>query len=223
VLTELPETPLPSRAQVIFLESADWGRGGAEAGLAEEDFVELRLVVPRGDGTFEEQLVGPLPVDQLGKIRELLGRLPDDRYRFYYLRRDGASWLIIDVMLRDGKPVDPADIESGGTEAPAAPAAEPGPSAAVVPDSARPPLENLRPPQTADPPTAEPASPAAVPGAAEWRTRQALASGAVLAACLPWSEWQQRVHAALAQGPRRAVPIKARWRRHATVGDAGRD
>ncbi len=183
--------------------------------------------MPRGDGTFEEQLVGPLPVDQLGRIRELLGRLPDDRYRFYYLRRDGASWLIIDVMLRDGKPVDPADIESGGTDAPAAPAAEPSQPAAVAPEGARPTLEKLRPPQAAEPPTAEPAPPAVLPGAAEagrpWRTRQALASGAVLAACLPWSDWQQRVHAALSQGPRRAASIKARWRRHETVGDAGRE
>jgi hypothetical protein len=227
VLRELSEAPLSSRTQLVFLELPDWGRGGAEAGRAEEDFVELRLVVPRGDGTFDEQLVGPLPVDQLGRIRELLGRLPDDRYRFYYLRRDGASWLIIDVMLRDGKPVDPADIESGGTDAPAAPAAEPSQPAAVAPEGARPTLEKLRPPQAAEPPTAEPAPPAVLPGAAEagrpWRTRQALASGAVLAACLPWSDWQQRVHAALSQGPRRAASIKARWRRHETVGDAGRE
>ena len=76
----------------------------------QEDVVVLKLVVPLGDGTFQEQEVARLPVDQLGKISELLRRLPDDRYRFYYLRRDGASWLILDVMLRDGKPVDPADV-----------------------------------------------------------------------------------------------------------------
>ena len=214
----LPEAPLASRTQMVFLESPDWGRGGAEASRVEEDVVELRLVVPRGDGQFEEQPVVRLPVDQLGRIRELLGRLPDDRYRFYYLRRDGASWLIIDVMLRDGKPVDPADVEPSqpvpaephaSPLVPRADAPEPAPDGTTLRiDASSPSLASFA------PASASPAIPTALSEPAEagrpWKTRQALASGAALAACLPWSEWQQRVHAALAQRPRRPGGLRPR-------------
>ncbi len=228
VVVAAADVPLVYRNQAQVMESPDWGRGGAEAGMVQEDVVVLKLVVPLGDGTFQEQEVARLPVDQLGKISELLRRLPDDRYRFYYLRRDGASWLILDVMLRDGKPVDPADVAPDPAAIPApAPTAEPPKPATGGPAAAQPALEVVPAPLQAEPAPAVPA-PAAGPDSAAaaghpWRTQQALASGAALAACLPWADWQQRVHAALAQYPRRALQTTIRRRRRVPAGGVSRE
>jgi len=228
VLFTAVDIPVVYRSQTQVIEAGDWAQAAAEAGRVQEDVVVLKLVVPLGDGTFQEQEVARLPVDQLGKISEWLRRLPDDRYRFYYLRRDGASWLILDVMLREGKPVDPAEVAPDGGAVPGqTPTAEPAQPADGGPPAAQPALEAVPVPIRAEPEPAGPASPAAGPDATAaghpWRTHQALASGAALAACLPWADWQQRVHAALAQDPRRALQTKVRRRRRVPADGATRE
>ena len=56
------------------------------------------------------------------ELEDLLGlyqRLPDNRYRIYLIMEDGNARLIVDVAIRDGKPVDPSAVEDELPERPA--------------------------------------------------------------------------------------------------------
>ncbi|MES1213598.1 MAG: hypothetical protein ABUL64_03345, partial [Singulisphaera sp.] len=55
-----------------------------------------------------------LPVDVLNNLTELFAKLPDDHYRLYYVEQ-GTERMIMDVVVRHGKPIDPLD-ESEGTQ-----------------------------------------------------------------------------------------------------------
>ena len=55
-----------------------------------------------------------LPVDVLNNLTALFAKLPDDHYRLYYVEQ-GTERMIMDVVVRRGKPIDPTD-ESEGTQ-----------------------------------------------------------------------------------------------------------
>ncbi|HZN36079.1 MAG TPA: hypothetical protein VFB80_19750, partial [Pirellulaceae bacterium] len=95
-------------------------------------YLEIRLVVPNGDGSFREEFVMNLSADMLTDLLAVFRRLPDDRYRVYLMLAGNAEErLVIDVLVRDGKPVEP--LEQAGDEAapemalPPVPAAPPAP------------------------------------------------------------------------------------------------
>jgi predicted component of type VI protein secretion system len=192
------------------LETAEAGPGVvAEA----EDHVVLYLVTPTGDGQLEEQEVTRWPVDQLGRLPELLKYLPDDRYRFYHLCPDGARRLILDVMLREGQPIDPAEATSGATSPePHTPPA--GPSPAGLPGSDGAAQPNSESSEERLPAPAQPVA-SGMEGAAQGtslRIRRAVAAGldaVAFRSAGPWRDRVQHVLASYSGGPL----MRATWSR----------
>ena len=84
-----------------------------------------------GDGNVREEFAMKLSTEWLTNLPAVLRRLPDDRYRIYLLLEGGnEERLVIDVLVRDGRPVEPDDTadESAIPIAPAEmPAGQPGP------------------------------------------------------------------------------------------------
>jgi hypothetical protein len=64
-----------------------------------------------------EQGVVLLPVDVLNNLSALFVKLPDDHYRLYYVEQ-GTERLIMDVVVRHGKPIDPTDDSEGTQDRP---------------------------------------------------------------------------------------------------------
>ena len=64
-----------------------------------------------------ERSVVVLPVDVLNNLPQLFNKLPDDHYRLYYAEQ-GTERLIMDVMVRRGKPIDPTDDSEGTQDRP---------------------------------------------------------------------------------------------------------
>ncbi|HEY1601951.1 MAG TPA: hypothetical protein VGG64_20280, partial [Pirellulales bacterium] len=64
-----------------------------------------------------EQGVVLLPVDILNNLSDLFGKLPDDHYRLYYVEQ-GTERLIMDAVVRQGKPIDPTDQSEGTSDRP---------------------------------------------------------------------------------------------------------
>ena len=58
-----------------------------------------------------------LPVDVLNNLSALFARLPDDHYRLYYVEQ-GVERMIMDVVVRRGKPIDPTDDSEGTQDRP---------------------------------------------------------------------------------------------------------
>ena len=89
------------QTQTISVES-----GGSELAASTERYFRLHVVLPEG-----RMLEGVrLPDDVLADLPALFDRLPDNRYRIYQVQGDnGSVRLVLDVVLRDHRPVDPAD------------------------------------------------------------------------------------------------------------------
>ncbi|MBL8848245.1 MAG: hypothetical protein JNG89_01115, partial [Planctomycetaceae bacterium] len=66
--------------------------------------VVLREVLPSG----RERLLGSFDENSLDAVLDQLKGLPDRRYRVYMVMPDGSERLIVDVLVREGKPTDPA-------------------------------------------------------------------------------------------------------------------
>jgi hypothetical protein len=64
-----------------------------------------------------EQGVVLLPVDILNNLSDLFGKLPDDHYRLYYVEQ-GTERLIMDAVVRQGRPIDPTDQSEGTSDRP---------------------------------------------------------------------------------------------------------
>jgi hypothetical protein len=64
-----------------------------------------------------ERGVVVLPVDVLNNLPQLFSKLPDDHYRLYY-NEQGTERLIMDVMVRRGKAIDPTDDSEGTQDRP---------------------------------------------------------------------------------------------------------
>ena len=58
-----------------------------------------------------------LPVDVLNNLTALFAKLPDDHYRLYYVEQ-GTERMIMDVVVRHGKPIDPTDDSEGTQDRP---------------------------------------------------------------------------------------------------------
>jgi hypothetical protein len=154
-----PAAPLPiGIGQIVRLEEAqqlrnadtavsqgatDNAAGGDTAGEEDVRSIVLRVIMPNGDlvrdpvtGRVKELL---LTEAQLKDLRDFFRIWPDGHYRID-LREGKAERLIIEVYIRDGEMVDPADIEE--LNAPAQPEQEEVPAqngeenSARIPDAA---------------------------------------------------------------------------------------
>ena len=78
--------------------------------VSREEFFQIRVLSPDPDG---EDLAPPerLPDDILDgdKLRALFSNLPDGRYEIEYVLGDGNERSILQVDLRDGKPIIPSE------------------------------------------------------------------------------------------------------------------
>jgi hypothetical protein len=85
-----------------------------EADVVVARYLEVRIVVPIDDaGNVREQMVMKLPAEWLERLPMILRRLPDDRYRIYLMLNGGEEErLVIDVFVRDGRPVEPTDTQA---------------------------------------------------------------------------------------------------------------
>jgi hypothetical protein len=137
------DTTVEQRAENLETAPATAGRVDVA-----EDRIALYLVVPDGDGRLSEVPLDQWDVNDVRDLSEIVRRLPDDRYRLYYERRDQTRTLILDVVVRDGRPIDPAETPSRTNQdavgPPDAEATEEGPQ--------------LNPPESVPPPTAVPES-----------------------------------------------------------------
>ena len=76
------------------------------------------------------------PGFELSKLPDLFERLPDDRYRIYLVEEDGAQRLVLDFLIRNGRPVEAPESEQSEQEPEAAEgeqARQPADGAAVAP------------------------------------------------------------------------------------------
>ncbi len=79
-------------------------------------FIEVRVVVPIDEAdNVREEFAFKLPAEWLADLPAVLRRLPDDRYRLYLMLEGGNEQrLIIDVLVRGGRPVESAsDADTG--------------------------------------------------------------------------------------------------------------
>ncbi len=168
--------------------------GGGDVSATTERYFRLNVVMP--DGRMLEGI--RLPDDALDDLPALFARLPDNHYRIYLVRGGNQSVrLVLDVVVRDHRPVDPGDASDGTRDRPpvqeATPPANEAPAVDVLPDND----QEVFDPQALDAvPAGEPDSlPAGMAG-----------SSAVAAAALalnPKTDWAVRLDRAFARADRR--------------------
>jgi hypothetical protein len=99
--------PLTSVAQ-----ASEGGVASSEATNTDERLVFLRIVSPAGlEGT-----PIPVPEGELNNLPGLFQKLPDGHYKVY-LSEEGHERLVIEVVVRQGRAVDPTN-DSGGQDRP---------------------------------------------------------------------------------------------------------
>jgi hypothetical protein len=185
-------------------------------------FIEVRVVVPIDEaGNVREEFAMKLPAEWLADLPAILRRLPDDRYRLYLMLEDGNEQrLIMDVLVRGGRPYEPTEeVESAtGSAVPATmPSPIPSPPAAQPPNLLPPnlPPTNLQPPQL-QPPEEVPAraNPALPPAdqRGSWNRSLGLglAAAALVASRQNTSQWTDEVDAVAADIAKR--PKSVGWR-----------
>ena len=76
-------------------------------------YIEIRIVIPIDEaGNVREEFAMKLPAEWLANLPAVLRRLPDDRYRIYLMLEGGnEERLVMDVFVRDGRPIEPADTQ----------------------------------------------------------------------------------------------------------------
>jgi hypothetical protein len=101
-----PPPPLPPPVEPPLVQP--------EAPVISTRYLEVRIVVPVDDaGNVREEVVMKLPAEWLERLPAIMKRLPDDRYRIYLMLSGGEDErLVIDVFVRDGRPVEPTETQS---------------------------------------------------------------------------------------------------------------
>jgi hypothetical protein len=118
-------------------------------------YLEVRIVIPTDEtGGAREEFAMKLPGEWLSNLPAILRRLPDDRYRIYLLLEGGnEERLVIDVLVRDGRPVEPGDTMPGGATSTAAEPLNGPPSPISQPPVSQPPVSQ---PPVSQPPVSQP-------------------------------------------------------------------
>ncbi len=106
--------PAPQNAapEAQVAEGGDTGVAGGEATTTNVRRVLLRIVDPSGNESQGADIT--VPDQALDDLPSLLRKLPDGHYRIY-LSEGGKERIVIDVVVRQGRAVDPTD-DSGGTQ-----------------------------------------------------------------------------------------------------------
>ena len=144
---EVPRATLITTTQVLGS-----GAGVSQAAVVGERYLLLREVLPDGREGDEARLDERL----LTRLAELFQRLPDGRYRLYRVEDDGrTARLVMDVVLRGGRPAAPGELDGGGRDRP------PGDDAPLDPSAPQTPTT----PQSSNLPPADGAATAANPAA----------------------------------------------------------
>ncbi|WP_425396859.1 Calx-beta domain-containing protein [Aeoliella sp.] len=114
-LAEAPQAYETSASYVPFSNTNNLESGGGEVSSATERFFRLHIVLP--DGRMLEGI--RLPDGMMDDLPALFAKLPDNHYRIYFVRGDGQSErLVVDVVLRNHRPTDPADASDGTRDRP---------------------------------------------------------------------------------------------------------
>ncbi|MEX0716717.1 MAG: autotransporter-associated beta strand repeat-containing protein [Planctomycetaceae bacterium] len=95
--------------------ASEFGAAAADVSAFTGQRFVLRVLEP--DGTVRDF---PLPDDILDADRfpSLFSKLPENRYRIVLVDQDGIERVVMDVLVRKGRPVDPTSAEQGGQERP---------------------------------------------------------------------------------------------------------
>jgi PKD repeat protein len=217
--TVRPVSTVVTAGAKTALVASDSGEIGGAAGeslvSSERDFV-LRIVDNRGND------IKPgykLPPDVLEDLPALFRRLPDNTYRIYLVQGETqVERLVIEVVVRNGRMIDPGDDSEGARDKPptdeSAPAAAPAAGAALeAPTEAQIDAALDAPGDDAAAvgllPTPGPAT------AAAWRHGSTLASVA-LALSAAGKSWRAQVDETLAKAQsekRRQLRTAGHWRR----------
>jgi PKD repeat protein len=107
-------TPQPSVPAPVNQSDVRTYRIGSVAGA--QPRLVLRIVRPSGEEV--ENSDEPLANEVLDNLRKLFGRLPDGHYRIYQIQPDGIERLVVDVIVREGRSIDPADEGDGAVATP---------------------------------------------------------------------------------------------------------
>ena len=105
--------PSTAAIEAAVAEPNDPGVATGEVTTSNERHVVLRIVNPSG-GEGANIL---MPDRVLDDLPDLFRRLPDGRYRVY-LMEGGRERLVIDAVVRQGRPVDPSQESSGTLDRP---------------------------------------------------------------------------------------------------------
>ena len=192
-----------SASNVQLHETQDVRSRGGEASASSERYFRLHVVMP--DGAMLEGI--RLSDGAMDDLPALFARLPDNHYRIYLIRSENQSpRMVLDVVVRDHRPIDPADASDGTRDKP---------PVEVAPQQG----SDIAPPAAAATPTSQtPATPAATldattdevvdssPTPTPQTPRQAAAASALAAAALvldPKTDWAVRLDQEFARADHR--------------------
>ncbi len=102
-------TPTTATVEAAVAQASEGGVAPNDVTQADDRRVSLRIV----DAAGVEGVDIPMPDRLLGNLPDLFKRLPDGHYRVY-MAEGGRSRLVIDVVVRGGRPIDPSE-DAGGT------------------------------------------------------------------------------------------------------------
>ncbi len=113
--TPLPPPIVPPQVASAVMEMP----AEPEEVAATTRFIEVRVVIPIDQtGNVREEFAFKLPAEWLADLPAVLRHLPDDRYRLYLMLEGGNEQrLIIDVLVRGGRPVESAMDADAGVKA----------------------------------------------------------------------------------------------------------
>ncbi len=123
---EIPVIEFPRLEEVLVTADAASSEGtqtdttmvetrGGEVAATSDRYFRLHVVMP--DGRMLEGI--RLPDDVLDDLPALFAQLPDNHYRIYLVQGDNRlERLVLDVVVRDHRPVDPSDASDGTRDRP---------------------------------------------------------------------------------------------------------
>jgi large repetitive protein len=152
-------TPSPEN-----LQTPDIGAAASDTAATSDRYLELVVISPEGKITQRFRLKD----EALNDLRGLISTLPDNHYKIYLCRTDSSvRRLVIDVYVRRGRVIDPADVSEGSRDRPPTDNAQPkqvqplenNPQLERIPEQ-NPPGAMVRPNTPADQAAIEPGPPA---------------------------------------------------------------
>jgi hypothetical protein len=109
----LEAAPILATVEQAVTEPVDLGVAQSQTTIGTDRRVVLRIISPLGDEGTDIQV----PDRALNDLPGLFKKLPDGRYRVY-LSESGHERLVIDVTVRQGRPVNSSEDSSGAGDRP---------------------------------------------------------------------------------------------------------